>query len=374
MNPSHDPVPFVDLGWQHAEIAAEVEEGFGRVLDATAFIDGPDVAAFEDEFAAFSGRGHCIGVANGTDAIELALRAHGIGRGDEVILPANTFIATAEAVDRAGATPVLVDCDERHLLIDPDLVAERLTAHTRAVIGVHLYGQIAPMERLVEVVRAAGDDRVVVLEDAAQAQGATRHGEGIGSWGTAATSFYPGKNLGAYGDGGAVLTDDDEVDRRVRAIRNHGSSRRYYHDVKGVNSRLDTLQAVVLRAKLARLEKWNTLRREAAERYEGLLHDVEGVELPGTMEHNLHVWHLYVVRVDRREAVMESLRDAGVGVAIHYPVPVHRHPAFADLGLAEGTFPVAESTAPRIMSLPMFPGITATQQERVATELRRALG
>ena len=366
-------VPFVDLGWQHAEIAAEVDEGFGRVLDATAFIDGPDVGAFEEEFARFSGRQHCIGVANGTDAIELGLRAHGIGRGDEVILPANTFIATAEAVDRAGATPVLVDCDPRHLLVDPDLVAERLTDRTRAVVGVHLYGQIAPMERLAEVVRNAGHDRVALFEDAAQAQGATRNGLGIGSWGTAATSFYPGKNLGAYGDGGAVLTDDDEVDRLVRAIRNHGSARRYYHDVKGVNSRLDTLQAVVLRAKLARLEKWNTLRREAADRYAELLGDLDGVELPGTMEHNVHVWHLYVVRVDRREDVMESLRDAGVGVAIHYPVPVHRHPAFAELGYADGSFPVAESTAPRIMSLPMFPGITAGQQERVASALRAAI-
>jgi dTDP-4-amino-4,6-dideoxygalactose transaminase len=376
MTTAPDPVPFVDLGWQHSEITDEVDLGFRRVLDATAFIDGPDVGAFESEFAEFSGRRHCVGVANGTDAIELGLRAHGIGRGDEVILPANTFIATAEAVDRAGATPVLVDCDDSYLLIDPDLVTERVTERTRAVIGVHLYGQISPMERLAEVVadrNAADGSGIILFEDAAQAQGAVRLGRGIGSWGTAATSFYPGKNLGAYGDGGAVLTDDGEVDAAVRAIRNHGSSRRYYHDVKGVNSRLDTLQAVVLRAKLARLEKWNTLRREAADRYAELLGGLDGLRLPETMDANLHVWHLYVVRLDGREAVMEALRDAGVGVAIHYPVPVHLHPAFADLGHGAGDFPVAEAAAPRIMSLPMFPGITAAQQERVAEVLTAAM-
>jgi len=369
--PTAAPVPFVDLAWQHAQITDEVDAGFRRVLDATAFIDGPDVGAFETEFASFSGRRHCIGVANGTDAIELGLRALGIGRGDEVILPANTFIATAEAVDRSGATPVLVDCDADHLLIDPDLVGERITDRTRAVIGVHLYGQIAPMERLADVV--AGRD-VALFEDAAQAQGATRNDLGIGSWGTAATSFYPGKNLGAYGDGGAVLTDDDAVADSVRAIRNHGSSRRYYHDVKGVNSRLDTLQAVVLRAKLARLEAWNTLRREAAARYGSLLAELDGVRLPRTLDGNLHVWHLYVTEVDDRERVMEHLKEHGVGVAIHYPVPVHLHPAFADLGYSDGDFPVAEAAAPRIMSLPMFPGISADQQARVADVLTVAVG
>lgn len=371
-----DPVPFVDLGWQHAEIAGEVEAGWGPVLATSAFIDGPDVAAFEHEFAEFSGRRRCVGVANGTDAIELGLRAQGIGRGDEVILPANTFIATAEAVDRAGATPVLVDCDDRHLLIDPNLVAEGLTDRTRAVIGVHLYGQIAPMERLAEVVSAhnsATGSRVVLFEDAAQAQGAQRDGRGIGSWGCAATSFYPGKNLGAYGDGGAVLTDSDDLAESVRAIRNHGSSRRYYHDVKGVNSRLDTLQAVVLRAKLARLERWNALRCEAADRYRWLLGEVDGLELPQVMDANVAVWHLYVVQVRERDSVMDRLRAAGVGVAIHYPVPVHLHPAFADLGHGEGDFPVSEAAAKRIMSIPMFPGITADQQERVAHALADAL-
>lgn len=364
-------VPFMDLAWQHAQISDEVERGFADVLATTAFIGGPAVGAFEAEFAEYSGTRHAVGVANGTDAIELGLRAHGIGRGDEVILPANTFIATAEAVDRAGATPVLVDCDDEYLLIDPDLVAERITDRTRAVIGVHLYGQMAPMERLAEVV--AGTD-VILFEDAAQAQGATRHGAGIGSFGTAATSFYPGKNLGAYGDGGAVLSNDEGLAALVRTIGAHGSSRRYYHDVKGVNSRLDTLQAVVLRAKLAHLDKWNALRRDAAARYDELLRDVDAVRLPGTADGNEHVWHLYVVRVDDRERVMAELGDAGVGVAIHYPVPVHLHPAFADLGYGAGDFPVSESSAGRIMSLPMYPGLTGHQQQVTADSLRTAVG
>jgi len=364
-------VPFMDLTWQHAQVAAEVEAGFADVLQTTAFIGGPAVGAFEQEFATYSGTAHSVGVANGTDAIELGLRAHGIGRGDEVILPANTFIATAEAVDRAGATPVLVDCDDVQLLIDPDLVAERITDRTRAVIGVHLYGQMAPMERLAEVV--AGTD-VILFEDAAQAQGATRHGQGIGSFGTAATSFYPGKNLGAYGDGGAVLSNDAELAQLVRTIGAHGSARRYYHDVKGVNSRLDTLQAVVLRAKLARLDEWNTLRRDAAARYESLLAGLDPVRLPGTAEGNEHVWHLYVVRVEDRERIMAQLGDAGVGAAIHYPVPVHLHPAFADLGYGAGDFPVSEAAATRIMSLPMFPGLTAEQQQIVAEALTAAVG
>jgi dTDP-4-amino-4,6-dideoxygalactose transaminase len=363
-------VPFMDLAWQHAQIADEVEKGFADVLSTTAFIGGPAVGEFEAEFAAYSGVQHVVGVANGTDAIELGLRALGIGRGDEVILPANTFIATAEAVDRAGATPVLVDCDEQYLLIDPDLVAARITDRTRAVIGVHLYGQMAPMERLVEVVE--GTD-IVVFEDAAQAQGATRHGAGIGSFGTAATSFYPGKNLGAYGDGGAVLSNDAQVADLVRTIGAHGSRRRYFHDVKGVNSRLDTLQAVVLRAKLARLDDWNGLRRAAAEHYGTALADVEGVTLPETAPGNTHVWHLYVVQVDERERVMAEMADAGVGVAIHYPVPVHLHPAFEDLGHGRGEFPVAEAAADRIMSLPMFPGLTEQQQDAVVAALRAAV-
>ncbi|HPU38349.1 MAG TPA: DegT/DnrJ/EryC1/StrS family aminotransferase [Microthrixaceae bacterium] len=365
-------VPFVDLAWQHQCVADEVQSGFAEVMATTSFIDGKPVAAFETEFAEFCGRTSCVGVANGTDAIELGLRAHGIGPGDEVILPANTFIATAEAVARCGATPVLADCDPVQLLIDPVSVADHLTSQTRAVIGVHLYGQIAPMERLAEVV--AGRDEVVLFEDAAQAQGATRNGLGIGSWGTAATSFYPGKNLGAYGDAGAVVTDDEQVATLVRKLGAHGSAQRYVHDVVGMNSRLDTLQAVVLRAKLRHLAEWNQLRRDAADRYTDLLSGIEDLQLPSAADGNEHVWHLYVVQTGRRADAMAALSAEGIGNAIHYPAPVHRHAAFSSIAPSGGGLSVSETTAERIFSLPMFPGITREQQESVAETLRSTLG
>jgi dTDP-4-amino-4,6-dideoxygalactose transaminase len=254
-----DPIPLVDLRSQSAEIADEVAAGFAAVMAKTAFIGGPDVEAFEREFAAYCEAAHCVGVASGTDAIELMLLGLGIGRGDEVILPANTFIATAEAVVRAGADVVLVDCDDEHLLIDPDRVASLVGPRTRAVIGVDLYGQIAPFDALAD---ALASHDVALLEDAAQSQGATRRGRPIGTGvHAAATSFYPGKNLGAYGDAGAVLTDDGDLADRIRAISRHGGLRRYEHRYVGFNSRLDTLQAVVLRAKLRRLDEWNEARR-----------------------------------------------------------------------------------------------------------------
>lgn len=368
---SPDPVPFLDLGIQRDAIEDEVAEGWAAVLAATAFIDGPAVRQFENEFAAACGVEHCVGAANGTDAIELLLRGLDIGRGDEVILPANTFIATAEAVDRAGATPVLVDCDPATALIDEQRAADAITASTRAVIAVHLYGQIAP----TEIISTAIDgDRVVLLEDAAQSQGAKRHGQAMGTFGRgASTSFYPGKNLGAYGDGGAVVTDDAELAKRVRTIGAHGSSVRYRHDVIGVNSRLDTLQAVVLSAKLRRLDAWNRERREAADRYRELLGGLDAITLPTVADGNEAVWHLYVIEVEERDRVLEALHARGIGAAIHYPVPVHLSPAFTSLGYGPGSFPHAEAAADRILSLPMFPGITAQQQERVATALGAAV-
>lgn len=267
-------IPLVDLQAAHAEVAEEVAVGFKRVLADTAFIGGPEVAAFEREYAAFAGVDHCVGVANGTDALELALRAVGVGPGTEVILPTNTFIATAEAVARAGARPVLVDCDPDSYLIDVDAALAAITPATRAIVPVHLYGQLAPVERLRDGL--AGRD-VAIVEDAAQCQGATRHGRGAGVDGIAATSFYPGKNLGAYGDAGAVVTADADVATMVRTLGSHGGLQKYVHDVVGVNSRLDGLQAVVLRAKLARLTNWNTLRRAAAARYDALLESVDVV-------------------------------------------------------------------------------------------------
>jgi dTDP-4-amino-4,6-dideoxygalactose transaminase len=364
-------IPLVDLGWQRDQIADDVAAGWAPVMARTAFIDGPDVAAFETEFAAYCGVGRCVGVANGTDAIELGLRALGIGPGDEVILPANTFVATAEAVVRAGAEVALVDQDEPSYLLDVGQAAESITARTKAIIGVHLYGQIAPLDRLASV---AEDRGVTLFEDAAQSQGATRHGKGMGTLGrVSSTSFYPGKNLGAYGDAGAVLTDDDDLADHIATVRAHGSKVRYRHDLMGVNSRMDTLQAVVLRAKLARLDEWNALRQAAAARYDALLADLEPVITPTTLEGNSHVWHLYVVRVPERDEVLEHLQANGIGAAIHYPVPVHLHPAFSYLGQGPGSHPVAERLAGEILTLPLYPGITEAQQERVADTLRAAV-
>lgn len=363
-------VPFVDLAWQHRVIADDVSSGFARVLGATAFIDGPDVAAFERAFAAYSGTDVCLGVANGTDAIELALRGADIGLGDEVIVPANSFVATAEAVVRAGATPVLVDADDEYLLIDPAAVEAAIGPRCRAIAAVHLFGQIAPMGPLAEIASRHG---LALIEDAAQAQGACQHGAGIGAVGmAAATSFYPGKNLGAYGDGGAVLTNDADLASRVRRIRNHGSEQKYVHAEFGFNSRLDTLQAVVLNAKLAHLEAWNELRRAAAQRYNELLADIEGVRLPATAPGNVAVWHLYVVRVAERDRVAKVMGDAGVGTGVHYPQPIHHQPAFADTARATDC-PVAEEAAACMLSLPMFPGITGEQQSYVVEMLHKAL-
>jgi dTDP-4-amino-4,6-dideoxygalactose transaminase len=364
-------ITFVDLASQHAEIEHEVEAGMRRVIDACAFVNGPDVAEFESAWSAYCGRAHAVGVANGTDALELALRAAGVGFGDEVVVPANTFIASAEAVARTGAGVRLVDCDPVHLLIDPDRIGDACTGRTRAVLPVHLYGQIAPMEAVGNAAAARG---LVVVEDAAQAHGACQNGRSVGSWGLAAGfSFYPGKNLGAYGDGGAVVTDDDDVAKALKAVRDHGSLKRYEHPTLGFNSRLDTLQAVVLRAKLARLDDWNAARRQAAGRYEQLLGDLPGVQLPVAQAGNEHVWHLYVVRVPARDRCVAELAAAGIPAAIHYPTPIHLTGAFAGLGYGPGDFPVAEAAAGEILSLPMHPHLTAAQQERVAEALAAAV-
>jgi dTDP-4-amino-4,6-dideoxygalactose transaminase len=365
-------IPLVDLAAQHAAVAEEVAEGWRQVLARTSFIAGPQVAAFESEYAAFIGTRHCVGVGNGTDAIEIALRALGVGPGDECILPANTFIATAEAVCRAGATPVLVDCaDDGTYLIDPDAVEAALTPRTRAIISVHLYGQAAPVERLLPLAAKTG---AWVVEDAAQAQGARRFDKNAGALGhVAATSFYPGKNLGAYGDAGAVLTDSDDLAARMRIIGDHGSRQKYEHEVIGLNSRLDTLQAVVLSAKLRRLAEWNEARRAAARRYDVLLSDTEEVVRPRVQEGNEHAWHLYVVRVPDRDRVIKELHAAGIGAGIHYPVPIHLTSAFTGLGYADGAFPVTEQAAREVLSLPLFPEIPPAQQERVVSVLMAAV-
>ncbi|MFI6983569.1 DegT/DnrJ/EryC1/StrS family aminotransferase [Embleya sp. NPDC050154] len=375
MSADLDRIPLVDLAAAHAEVAAEVEAGIARVLATCAFVGGPDVAGFEAEYAEFSGVAHCVGVANGTDAVELALRVLGVGADAGVVIPANTFVATAEAAVRAGARPVFADVDDEYLLLDPQRAAEALggPVEVRALLPVHLNGQLAPMGALRALADARGQ---ALVEDAAQCQGATQDGRGPGAWGPdaiAATSFYPGKNLGAYGDGGAVVTNSEAYALALREMRDHGSSRKYVHTRLGFNSRLDTIQAAVLRAKLGRLAQWNTRRRAVAARYDALLAGVEGVRVPRTAPGNEHVWHLYAVRVPERDKVLALLNEAGVGAGVHYPVPVHLQPAFAELGYARGDFPVAERAAEQILTLPLYPQLTVAQQERVVEVLAGAL-
>ena len=363
-------IPLVDLGLQHGYVAEAIERAWDRITEETDFVLGLDVRTFEDEYARFCGVRHCVGLGSGTDAVEFAIRSVGVRPGDEVIVPTNSFIASAAAVVRAGARPILVDVDPEYLLIDPERVAARITAKTAAVLAVHLFGQMAPAEEL----RGLIGDRAYLLEDAAQAHGAIRNGVGAGAVSLAAgTSFYPGKNLGAYGDAGALLTSDDDVARKARSLRDHGSSSKYQHPDLGFNSRLDTIQAAVLGAKLPFLHRWNEARRQAASIYDELLGDLSIVVRPRVLAGNEHVWHLYVVRVPRRDEVLRSLHDAGIGAGVHYPVPIHLQGAFRGLGYRDGDFPVAESAAREILSLPIYPGITPEQQERVIEGLRRAL-
>jgi dTDP-4-amino-4,6-dideoxygalactose transaminase len=366
-----EPIAFVDLGAQHAEISEQVVEAMGRVILDCSFINGSEVRTFEESWASYCGLARTVGVSSGTDALELALRALGVGPGDEVIVPTNSFFASAGAVARTGARPRFVDCDPVHLLMDPAQIAAVLTPRTRAVVPVHLYGQLAPMDEIHAAARAVD---LLVVEDAAQAHGASQGGRRAGSWGAAAAfSFYPGKNLGAYGEAGAVGTNSEEVAQSVEALRNHGSRTRYEHPTLGFNSRLDTLQAVVLNAKLVQLDKWNSARRVAAARYDQMLGDVPGVMRPSTYDGNEHVWHLYVVRVPERNRVLAALHAAGVPAAIHYPTPIHLTGAFSHLAYIRGDFPVAEKAADEILSLPMHPHLSEAQQERVVEALAAAL-
>ena len=364
-------IPLVDLRAQMAELSPDLEADVMSVLSTAGFIGGKHVEAFEHEYAAFGHVEHCVGVANGTDAVELALRALGVTSDHEVIVPANTFVATAEAVARIGAKVVFVDVRPDTLLLDPALIGSALTDRTKAVIPVHLYGQLADVDAVRSAV--AGHD-VVVLEDAAQSQGARDGLRFSGALGdAAATSFYPGKNLGAAGDAGAITTNDPELALRVRLLSNHGSPSKYVHEIVGYNSRLDALQAVVLRHKLRRLTAWNERRRQLAERYTRLCGEVAEVQVPTCVTRQGHVWHLYVVQVPERENVLKLLQDFGVDAAIHYPVPVHLTPAFANPRYGPGDFPVAEAAASRILSLPLFPHLTDPQQDRVVDALTSAV-
>ncbi len=370
MDTSANRIPFVDLAAEHAVVADDIARRWAHVLASCVFLAGDEVARFESDFAAFSGLSHCVAVASGTDALELALRAVHVGPGSEVIIPAATFAATALAVLRTGATPVMVDVDGASLL-DPAQLERALTPQTRAVVAVHLYGQMARCEDIVDVI---GGRDVSLVEDAAQAHGATRHGNGVGALAAAvSTSFYPSKNLGAYGNAGAVLSDRPEVAARVRALRTYGSERKYDHPVAGWNSQPDELQAAVLNAKLPGLAERNRRRQAAAAYYDELLAERPHIARPVVEKGNQHVWHLYVVRVSERDRVVREMRNLGVEAGIHYPIPLHLQGALESLGHKAGDFPVTEAWAQGVLSLPMFPTITEAQQDRVMWALDRCV-
>ena len=363
-------VPFVDLRAQYREIREEIEAKVLHVFEDTTFILGPEVAEFEQEFGSSLGVKHVAGVANGTDALLLTLKALGIGGGDDVIIPANTFVATAEAIVHAGARPVLVDINPHTYNIDVEQIEAHVTSRTKAIIPVHLYGLPADLGPILAIAEQYDCD---VIEDAAQAHGAEYGGRRVGSFGHAACfSFYPAKNLGAYGDAGAVVTNDDQVALTVRKLRDHGSIDKYRHDLLGYNSRLDTLQAAVLLVKLKRLDEWNQLRRDHAQLYNELLSEIPGIVTPTMLEGTRHVYHLYVVRVERgnRDELRQYLQEHGIQTGIHYPTPLHLTSAFESWQYKENHFPIAEECAGKILSLPMYPELERKQIRYVAEQIR----
>jgi dTDP-4-amino-4,6-dideoxygalactose transaminase len=362
-------IPFLDLKNQQAELHGEIQAAMNQVLSDCNFVLGKPVADFESSFAAYCGCKYGIGVASGLDALKLILRAMEIGPGDEVITVAHTFIATALAISSVGATPVLVEVDPSTYTMDPKAFEAAITPRTKAVMPVHLYGQTADMNPILEIARKHG---LKVIEDACQSHGARCNGLRAGSMGDAAAfSFYPGKNLGAYGDGGAVTTTDPVLADRIRTLRNYGSAKKYYHDELGENSRLDTLQAAVLSVKLKVLDAGNASRRAAAALYTGQLAGVGDMVTPSVRQGSEHVFHLYVIQTARRDDLQRHLLEQGVECLIHYPVPVHLQKAYASKGWKQGDFPLTEQLAGRILSLPVFPGITEEQQKYVTGAIKK---
>ncbi len=365
-------VPFLDMKTPYLELQAELDTAYRRVMQSGWYILGEEVEAFEREFAAYCGVKHCVGVGNGLEALHLILRAYSIGEGDEVIVPANTYIATWLAISYCGALPVPVEPDERTYNLDPELIERAITPRTRAIMPVHLYGQPADMDPIREVARRHG---LKVIEDAAQAHGALYKGKKAGALADAAGwSFYPGKNLGALGDAGAVTTDDGNLADRVRVLRNYGSRVKYYNEVKGYNSRLDPLQAAFLRAKLPFIEEWNLRRKSIVAVYQAKLAGVEGLVLPPVPEGIEPSWHLFVVRHPHRDALQKHLTEAGVGTLIHYPVPPHLSEAYAEMGCRPGAFPITERIAQTVLSLPMGPHLQAEQMQHVISSMESFRG
>jgi dTDP-4-amino-4,6-dideoxygalactose transaminase len=364
-------VPFLDLHVQHDPILEEVKSAISDVIETGAFAGGPFVARFENDFAAYCEASHCIGVGSGTEALWLCLLGMGIGPGDEVITVPSTFMATAEAITYSGATPVFVDIDEQTYTMDPAGLKDALTPRTKAIIPVHLFGQTADMDPILNFARA---HNLFVIEDAAQSHGAEYMGRRAGTLGDAACfSFYPGKNLGAFGEAGAVVTQDAELRDRIRVLRDHGQVRKYHHAVVGWNCRMDGIQGAVLSIKLRNLENGNRLRRSHADYYDSALSSLEEIILPRNPAGFRHVYHVYALRVRERDGLIEYLTDHGIGTGIHYPVPVHLQEAYRDLGYGEGSFPVAERCANEFLSLPMYPELSLVQLEAVCQTVKEAV-
>jgi dTDP-4-amino-4,6-dideoxygalactose transaminase len=361
-------IPFVDLKTQYETIAGEVDKALHNVVANADFILGKDVELFEQEFAGFCEAGHAIGVDSGTSALELALRAYGIGEGDEVITVSHTFIATVAAISYTGARPVLVDIDQDTYNINPSQIEKAITSRTKAIIPVHLYGQASDVDAVLEVARKHD---LIVIEDACQAHGARYRGKPVGALGDVGCfSFYPGKNLGAYGDAGMVVTNSREVAERIRLLRNYGQPEKYQHAIMGYNRRLDSLQAAVLRVKLRHLDQWNASRRHAASLYDELLKDVDSIRTPYAAEESSHVYHLYVIQHPQRDGLLSYMREQGVHGGLHYPTPVHLQPCYENLGMRSGSLPVTEALSSRVISLPMYAEITDEQIEYVCDRIR----
>lgn len=365
-------VPYLDLKAQYMDLRDELDAAIQQVISNTAFAGGPYVAAFEEEFAAYCQCEYAAGVSSGTNAIQLALLALDIGPGDEVITAANTFIATAEAISHCGATPVFADCDPDTFTLDPAAAEAAITARTKAIIPVHLFGQSADMDAFMEMGSRYG---LYILEDASQAHGAEYKGRRVGSFGIAGCfSLYPGKNLGAYGDAGIVVSNNMEIIDRIKLLRDHGSVRKYEHIVVGWNARMDGIQGAVLSVKLRYLDEANQLRRDNAERYNQMLADCQELQLPQAHPNGKHVYHIYAVCTDHRDELLKYLPEHGVGCGVHYPKALHLQPAYAHLGHGTGSYPVAEATAARFLSLPMFPELTEEQVAYVAKTLKGKVG
>jgi dTDP-4-amino-4,6-dideoxygalactose transaminase len=360
-------VPFLDLKAQYQSIKDEISIAMQQVLDHTAFAGGPHVAQFEKEFADFCHCQHAIGVSSGTAALWTALLGLEIGKGDEVITVPNTFIATVEAISYCGATPVFVDIDEKSYTMNPDLLESAISSRTKAIIPVHLFGQIADMDPLMKIARA---NKLYVIEDACQAHGAEYKGRPAGSIGDAGCfSFYPGKNLGAYGEAGAVVTNNSALADKVRMLRDHGQINKYAHAMIGWNARMDGFQGAILSVKLKKLKQWNQARNNHAKLYNSMLSDIAGITIPFEQDYNKHVYHIYAIRAQNREALINALSEKDIACGIHYPIPIHLTEAYKFLGLTKGIFPVAEQYAGEYISLPMFPELTKEQIEYVVTEV-----